>query len=123
MTASPLLSARLRVAVLACHGLLLLALPAAGGWLGALLALPLLGPLRGLWLGRPYTHAWSSMLLVLYIGAFLMEASAQPERRTPALGLAVIAAAEFCALVLFVRARAVERRREDVSSRAERGIS
>ena len=114
MPASPLLSARLRIAVLAAHGLLLLALPAAGGWLGALLALPLLAPLRGLWLGRPYTYAWCSMLLVFYVGAFLMEASANPARRPLALGLAVIAAVEFCVLMLFVRARAVEQKRGQI---------
>jgi len=106
-----LLSARLRIAALASHGLLLLALPAAAGLTGAVLALPLLLPLRGLWLGRPYTYAWASMLVVFYAGAFLMEASVHSERRPLALGLAVIAAAEFCALLLYVRARTVEQKR------------
>lgn len=105
------LSARLRVAVLATHGALLLALPLAGGWAGVVFAVPLLVPLRGLWLGRPYTYAWSSMLLVLYLGGLLMEASSGSVRRPLMLGLAVIAAIEFCALMLYVRARAVEARR------------
>jgi len=114
MSGPVLLSARLRIAVLASHGLLLLALPAAAGLSGTLFALPLLAPLRGLWLGRPYTYAWCSMLVVLYVGAFLMEATTHTDRRPLALALAVVAAAEFCALLLFVRARAVEQKRGQI---------
>jgi uncharacterized membrane protein len=115
MPDATLLSARLRVAVLAAHAALFTALLAAGLLAGSgavvALALPLLLPLRGLWLGRPYTYAWSSMLLVFYLGALLLEATANPARRPLALALAVIAAIEFCALMLYVRARAVEARR------------
>jgi len=111
MTERPPLSARLRAAVLAAHAALLLGLPVAGGLTGAVLALPLLLPARGLWRAQPYTYAWCSMLVVFYIGAFLMEASANAARRPAALVLAVVAAAEFCALLLYVRARAVEARR------------
>ena len=110
MTPATPLSARLRLVALCAHVVLLLALPFAGRWLGALLALPLLAPLRGLWRGVPYTYAWSTMLLVFYVGAFLMEASTHAERRPLALGLALVAAIEFVALLLFVRFRAVEAR-------------
>ena len=111
MPERPPLSARLRAAVLALHAALLLGLPAASGLTGALLALPLLLPAPGLWRSRPYTYAWCSMLVVFYVGAFLMEASVNAARRPIALALAVVAAAEFCALLLYVRARAVEARR------------
>ncbi|MGQ0585599.1 MAG: DUF2069 domain-containing protein [Gammaproteobacteria bacterium] len=108
MTAVPMLSARLRIATLVAHAMLLIALPAVAGFTGALLALPLLAPARGLWLGRPYTYAWSSMLIVFYVGAFLMEASTHAERRPVALALAVVGALEFIALLLYVRARSIE---------------
>lgn len=111
----PLLSARLRLVTLTTHGALLLVLPLTGGVPGAVFALPLLLPLRGLWLGRPYTYAWCGLLLALYLGAFLMEAFSQPQRRSLALGLAAVALGEFFALMLFVRARAVERRRAEAS--------
>ena len=111
MTVVVPLSARLRAAVLACHALLLVALPIAAGLTGGLLALPLLAPARGLWLGRPYTYAWCSMLVLFYVGAFLMEASTHAARRPLALAFAVVAAAEFVALLLYVRARSVEARR------------
>jgi uncharacterized membrane protein len=115
MPDTPLLSARLRIAVLTAHAALFAALLVAGLLAGSggvvVLALPLLLPLRGLWLARPYTYAWSSMLLVFYLGALLLEASANPARRPFVLVLAVIAGIEFCALLLYVRARAVEARR------------
>lgn len=96
---------------LAAHFGLLAALPAAGRLPGALLALPLLLPLPGLWRGRPYTYAWASMLVIFYVAAFVAEAWAQPDRRAVAIGLAVVAAAEFAALILYVRFRRVDRLR------------
>lgn len=115
MTAALLLSTRLRLVVLVAHAVLIGALVAAwplgGSAAGPLLALPLLLPLRGLWLGRPYTYAWGSMLLVFYVALLLAEATANPARRPFVLALAVIAAIEFCALLLYVRARSVEARR------------
>lgn len=96
---------------LCTHFALLLALPAVGRLPGLLAALPLLLPLPGLWRGRPYTHAWASMLLVFYVAAFLAEAWAQPGRRAVALALAVLAALEFVALILYVRFRRVDQLR------------
>lgn len=78
------------------------------GWL---LALPLLLPLPGLWRGQQYTYAWCSMLVVFYIGGFLMEAWANPEIARTAVALAILAAVEFCALLLYVRFAAVDARR------------
>jgi uncharacterized membrane protein len=104
MTQRPPLSAHLRVAVLVAHGLLLAGLPLAGRLAGVLLALPLLAPLPGLWRGRPYTYAWASMLVVFYVAGLLVMG------RPLTLALAIVAALEFCALVLFVRARSLEAR-------------
>lgn len=107
------LSSRLRLAVLGAHALLLAGLPLAAGRTGALLALPLLLPLRGLWLGRAYTYAWCSMLVVFYLGVLLAD------RRPAALALAVVAATEFLGLMLYVRARSVEQRRAATTAPAD----
>ncbi len=120
MTDAVPLSARLRAAVLACHALLLAALPVAAGLAGGLLALPLLAPARGLWLGRPYTYAWCSLLVLFYVGAFLMEASTHAARRPLALALAGVATLEFCALLLYVRARSVEATRNPSATAAQK---
>jgi uncharacterized membrane protein len=105
MTDRPPLSARIRIAVLAAHALLLAGLPLAGGLAGALAALPLLAPLPGLWRGHAYTCAWASMLVLFYIGGLLVF------RGPLTLPLAAIGAAEFLALLLYVRARSVEAKR------------
>ena len=70
-----------------------------------------LAPLPGLWRGRPYTHAWASMLVVFYVGGLLAEGVSDPLHRTVAFALAALATAEFIALMLYVRFRAVEQRR------------
>jgi len=99
---------------LACHVALTIALAILARFPGWLLALPLLLPLPGLWRGKAYTHAWCSMLVVFYVGGFLMEAWANPETGRTAIVLAILAATEFCALVLYVRFAAVDARRAPV---------
>lgn len=50
-------------------------------WLALiLLLLPLLAPLRGLWLGRAYTHAWASFLALFYFLVGVWQAAAPAER-------------------------------------------
>ena len=90
--------------------MLLVALPAIARLPGALFALPLLAPLPGLWRGRAYTHAWSSLLIVFYAAGFLVEAKSRPDS-APWLVLSFVAAAEFVALVLYVRFSRVDRLR------------
>jgi uncharacterized membrane protein len=102
------LSVAARGAVLAVHAMLLTGLPALAGLAGALLALPLLAPLRGLWRGTPYTYAWCSLLLAFYAGVLLMEAVAT--KSVLVTLLAIAAAVEFCALLLYVRFRSAEQR-------------
>jgi uncharacterized membrane protein len=104
MTPRQPLSAYLRIVVLMCHGVLIVGLPLAARLAGVLFALPLLAPAPGLWRGRPYTYAWASMLVVFYVAGLLVVG------RPLTLALACVAALEFCALVLYVRARSVEAR-------------
>jgi uncharacterized membrane protein len=82
----------------------------AGGGIGLLLLAPLVAPLRGYWLGKPYTFAWASMLLVFYCAGFLAEAYMRPTLAWPLRTVATIAAFEFVSAVLFVRLRAKEAR-------------
>ena len=102
--------ATLRRAVLAGHGLLMAGLVLTGGWPGAVVALPLLAPLDGLWRGRSYTFAWCSLLVVFYVGGLLAEGYATPSHRAAMFLLALVAAVEFVALLLFVRVTAALRR-------------
>lgn len=76
-------------------------------WLGWILAAPLLLPLAGLWKGRRYTYAWTSLLVLCYLTYLLTEfvASGEPLAVLAAL---VSAAALFTGCLLFVRWRARE---------------
>lgn len=100
-------SAPWRWLVLVLHAVQLVGIPAWLGWQRAWLVLPLLAPLPGLWRGRPYTYAWASLLQVFYAGLLLVEAIGGSWM---AVSLAGAAALEFCALLLFVRVHAAERR-------------
>ena len=72
----------------------------------ALTAVPLLLPLRGLLHGRPYTHAWASLLALPYfvLGIDTIAAASSP----PALGWGVAAAslALFAGAVGYARLQA-----------------
>lgn len=106
MTARPA-SHLARLVALALHVALLAGLPAIGGLLGALAAVPLLAPLRGLARGSTYTAGWTSLLMSWYAGILAAEVWFDPAQRA-ALVLAVIAGVEFSALLLFVRLSARE---------------
>ncbi|HVT34286.1 MAG TPA: DUF2069 domain-containing protein [Nevskiaceae bacterium] len=98
-------------AVLALHGLLIVAIVVGSGFgTGALLALPLAAPLPGLWRGDIRTHAWSSMLLSFYAGGFLSSAYANTAHKWQSVGTAAIAALEFVSLLMYVRLKAREDR-------------
>lgn len=77
--------------------------------LGLLFALLLFLPLPGLLRGLPRTHAWASMMLAFYCAGLLSNVYDEPARRGIMLLLAVMAALEFAALVLYVRFGARER--------------
>lgn len=95
------------------HLLLLLALfglVAASGsmarlLLGAMACLPLLLPLPGLLRQRGYTASWASLVVVFYAALLLAEAYMQPHLRSALLALAVLAALDFTALMLYAKAQ------------------
>jgi uncharacterized membrane protein len=105
--------ARLQGATVCLHGALVLGLfvlVAGRGTrahlvLAALLTLPLLLPMPGLWRGLARTAGWASMLVAFYCALLLSEAYMLPSLKGALLSLAVIAAFDFVALMLFAKAR------------------
>jgi uncharacterized membrane protein len=105
------LSAYARAVTLAAHVLLIAGIALwSASLLGYIVAALLLPAVPGLLRGRPYTYAWSSLLLTFYCAGLLAEGVAMPARQPVAWTLAAVAAVEFSALVLFVRLRSRERR-------------
>ena len=74
-----------------------------GTWLPALLAAPLLLPLPGMIRGKAYTHAWTSLLSLPYLGWALTELLATPAARPAAYPAFFAALLLFIACLLFVR--------------------
>ena len=75
-----------------------------------LLVGPLLLPLRGLLHGHPYTHAWTSFLALFYFAVGVFDAAgpmARPWLAWLEIGFSILL---FLGTVLYVRARASERR-------------
>ncbi|MES2489825.1 MAG: DUF2069 domain-containing protein [Pseudomonadota bacterium] len=100
-----------RRVTLLSHFLLIAAIVARNGY-GVpmwLLVVPLLLPLPGLLRGRDYTFAWSTMLLVFYVGGYLAAGQANPAEKWICFGIAAIAALEFVSLSVYVKARSKER--------------
>ena len=73
-----------------------------------LLLLPLVFPLSGILKGKPYTHAWSSFLILLYFIHGVVEAYANPAARMLALLEVLISVAFYTGAVLFARLRGRE---------------
>lgn len=88
----------------------LLAPPAQSiSWVALImLLLPLLAPLRGLWLGRAYTHAWASFLALFYFIVGVWYAAAPAGRGH---GFALIAASLLFYTGALAYARLTGRRR------------
>jgi len=74
------------------------------------LLLPLLAPLRGLLHGRQRTHAWTSLLALLYV-VIGITLAAVAEDRLYGLLMLVLALVLFSGCLLYVRAFGWERRR------------
>ncbi|AHE97382.1 DUF2069 domain-containing protein [Thioalkalivibrio paradoxus] len=68
----------------------------------ALLLLPLLAPLRGLLHGRPYTHAWTTLLSLFYV-ALGITLAATPDGRVYGLSMLAFALMLFAGCLLVVR--------------------
>lgn len=78
-------------------------------WLTILVfTLPLLFPLRGILYGKPYTHAWTSYLSLLYFAHGSMEAWSNPVARPWALLEVVLAVTLFTSCILYARWRSRE---------------
>jgi uncharacterized membrane protein len=104
------LSPWLRGITLASHLALIAAVALRGGWgLPLILVAPLLLPLPGLLRGRDYTYAWSTMLVVFYVGGYLAAGYATPADKWTCFGIAGLAAIDFVSLNLYVKSRARER--------------
>ena len=73
-----------------------------------LLLLPLLFPLRGILKGNPYTHAWSSFLILLYFIHGVVEAYANPPVRMWALLEVLFSVTFYTGAVLYARLRGRE---------------
>ncbi|MHB8747181.1 MAG: DUF2069 domain-containing protein [Gammaproteobacteria bacterium] len=69
---------------------------------------PLLFPLRGLLHGKPYTHAWVSMLALLYFTHGVIEAWSNRTERTYALLEILFSVLLFLGSMLYARWRARE---------------
>lgn len=98
------------IAVAAHLGLVAGLIASSRSLLGLLLALLLFLPLPGLLRGHERTHAATSMLIAFYCAGLLSNAYVQSEGRALSFVLAAVAAVEFCAVMMYVRWRAHERR-------------
>jgi uncharacterized membrane protein len=70
-----------------------------------IMLLPLLLALSGVLAGRPYTHAWVSLLALLYLIHGIVEFFGSPESRRWALGEIVLALMLHLGAMLFTRRR------------------
>ncbi|WP_438971056.1 DUF2069 domain-containing protein [Methylophaga sp.] len=67
---------------------------------------PLLFPLRGLLYGRPYTHAWTSFLMLFYFSHSVGEVySAEQLSLYPVMAL-LFSTVCFCSTILFIKFQA-----------------
>lgn len=75
---------------------------------GLVLAIALAVPMPGIALGRTYTCAWASMLVTFFVAGYLAAGYANPATKMSAFLVGALAAADFSALVLYVRFRGRE---------------
>lgn len=74
-----------------------------GTVLAVLCSIPGLIALPGLFRGKIYTHAWTTLLTALYVAYCAMEAYANPAARAPALLAGILGASWFVSSNLYVR--------------------
>ena len=73
-----------------------------------LFSIPGLIALPGLFRGKTYTHAWSTLAVTCYIAYCAMEAYVNLDSRVPALICMVLGAVWFVASNLFVRGQRIQ---------------
>jgi uncharacterized membrane protein len=75
-----------------------------GSWWGAIKALPLLAPLRGVLAGRRYTFRWAMMLMLPYFIEGVVRGYAENmPARTYALGEVALSACFFVSALVYLR--------------------
>ncbi len=72
------------------------------------LCIPLLLPVRGLWQGKRYTHAWATLCVIPYFVVGVTEAVADPAQRLWAGICLALSLTLFTALIAYLRATAAE---------------
>lgn len=112
------------------YGALVATLVAWYGWLAPedllgralfiFLLIPLAFPLLGLARGRVYTHAWSSMLALLYLTISLTEALSAPLERGYAYSALFASLAFFVGSICYVRLVGREQRAQTRLARPQR---
>jgi uncharacterized membrane protein len=119
---------RARIVALCGYFGLLLLLPLWYGWLSpsqlplglvlGFLVLPLLFPLRGLLLGRPYTYAWSTFLALFYLIHAVVELYSSPQDRYLALLELLLGIAFYVGCLVYARlgGRELKKRQQDDAS-------
>lgn len=75
------------------------------------LLIPLAFPLRGLLLGKPYTYAWTSLLILIYFIHGSVEAWANPASRGWALLEVALSVVIYTGAVVYARRRGRELKR------------
>lgn len=80
---------------------------------------PLLLPLRGLLHGRPYTHAWTSFLVLVYFIHGVVEAYSNPAERHYAVLEIIFSVLLYTGAILYARYRGRELRMQTRSDTGE----
>jgi uncharacterized membrane protein len=73
--------------------------------LAFLSVLPLLLPLPGLLRSRGYTASWASLIVIFYSALLLAEAYMLPSMKGALVALALVAALDFAAMMLYAKAQ------------------
>ena len=69
----------------------------------ALLAIPILAPLRGLWRGHRQTYRWATLCVIPYLVVALTEVIASPATRAWSIATLTLAFTWFLTLIAFLR--------------------
>ncbi len=77
---------------------------------------PLLFPMRGLLYGRPYTHAWTSFLMLFYFSHAVGELYSAPAVSIYPLLALICSSICFCSTIIYVKANAKNKKATSVTN-------
>lgn len=77
---------------------------------------PLLFPMRGLLYGRPYTHAWTSFLMLFYFSHAVGELYSVPAVSIYPLLALICSSVCFCSTIIYVKANAKNKKATSVTN-------